>query len=151
MVPFVIKTILAPTDLSDLSGAGVRYALELAEHEGAEVIVFHVDDHIPYPYLSAHGKESIEQFVQDRQKDLDKFLAEHFSPFLTKVTLRREADVGVAFEKIVAAAEKENVDLIVLSTHGRTGLAHALIGSTTEQVIRHSVCPVLSIRPKRNE
>jgi len=142
------RKILAPTDFSDASRDGVQYALEMAEDQGAEVIVFHVDDYIPSPYWLKNSAETVEKFIEDRKRDLGSFLEENFSHLLTKLEIRKEADIGIVHEKIVEKAAKENVELIVLATHGRTGFEHAFLGSVAEQVVRRATCPVLSIPPK---
>ncbi len=148
-----IKKILAPTDFSELSKAGVRYALEMAESEGAEVVVFHVSDYaeaLPSSLIgqvSNHPRfETVDEFLNAHKKKIHEFLVKNFSDLVTKVKVHPEADVGVDYKKIVERAEKEGADMIVMSTHGRTGLGHMLIGSVTEQVVRRSACPVLSVR-----
>lgn len=146
-----IKSILAPTDLSELSQVGVRYALELAKIQGAEVIVYHVANYketIVFQEINLSHVKSVEEFLDDRKKEVDHFLREAFPELLSKVNIRQEVGVGTPYERIVERAEKKDVDMIVMSTHGRTALAHMFIGSVTEQVVRRSVCPVLSVRPQ---
>jgi nucleotide-binding universal stress UspA family protein len=146
-----IRTILAPTDLSKLSQVGVRYALELAKIQGAEVIVYHVANYkeaIPFQELNSPHVKSVEEFRDDRKKEVDHFLRGAFPELISKVKIRQEVGVGTPHERIVERAEKKDVDMIVMSTHGRTALAHMFIGSVTEQVVRRSVCPVLSVRPQ---
>lgn len=75
-------------------------------------------------------------------------MREAFPELLSKVNVRQEVGVGTPHEMIVERAEKKDVDMIVISTHGRTALAHMFIDSVTEQVVRRSVGPVLSIRPQ---
>lgn len=148
-----IKKILAPTDLSALSRDGVRHALEMAERDGAEVIVYNVVglyEAIPY-----YGPEdgyvpddvpTVAQFAEEHRMRLAKFVAENFAG-AAKIHL--EVAFGVPYQKIVEKAAAENADLIVMSTHGRTGLMHALIGSVAEKVVRLAACPVLTVRPKK--
>jgi len=148
-----IKRILAPTDISELSKVGVRSALELAESQGAEVIVYHVVDHrIPYSKgeLASLYICSLSNCTTFKE-ELDKFLRESFSELISKVKIQQEVDVGFAHERIVEKAAKEGVDMIVMSTHGRTGLLHMLIGSVTEQVVRHATCPVISVSPSKED
>lgn len=155
-----IKTILAPTDLSELSQAGVRYALNLARAFGADVTLYHV---VSYDELIQYGQEMKEKagvYYDFRPSDsilaryraaLSRFLRDHFSDLSPWVKIREKVEMGRADENIVEEAEKEGVDLIVLSTHGRTGLSHILVGSVTEKVVRHAPCPVLSIRPQMDK
>jgi len=143
------KTILAPTDLSELSQVGVRSALEMAKSRGAGVIVYHV---VGYAEANVHDEgfysESLaELLLKDRKRLLDKFLKENFADMIPQVTIRQEIEMGVPYKKIVEKAVEEGAELIVMSTHGRTGLLHMLIGSVTEKVVQRSACPVLSIRP----
>jgi nucleotide-binding universal stress UspA family protein len=145
-----IKKILAPTDLSELSLGGVRYALEIAKSEGAEVIVYYV---IVYPTLFHTDSSEVDslladEFLENGKRLLNSYLTYHFANLMRRVKVRHLAEPGVPHSAIVEKAEKERVDLIVMSTHGRTGLSHMLIGSVTERVVRKASCPVLSIHPK---
>lgn len=151
-----IKKILAPTDLSDLSQAGVRYALKLASALGAEVTVYHA---VNYDEIVEYGEEMKERVALDRtlppgslletyQVALARFLKDHFSDLKSGVQIHEKVELGRAEENIVERAKTEGSDLIVISTHGRTGLSHILMGSVTEKVVRHAPCPVLSIRPQ---
>jgi nucleotide-binding universal stress UspA family protein len=140
-----IKKILAPTDYSDLSCVGLRRAFENARELGAELIVLHVvsmnDD-----WFSKHEELSPVRSLMAEQKEfLDKFLREKFADSMNLVEVRQKVELGAAYANIAALAEREGVDLIVMSTHGRTGFDHILLGSVTEKVIAHASCPVLAI------
>ena len=141
------KKILASTDLSKLSLAGVRYAMELAREQGATVILYHVidsegewfggrDDLNPAGALMPRQKQRLAEFVKENCADL-----------LGKVGVEQIVDLGVPYKKIVERAEKEGADLIVISTHGRTGLDQFMVGSVAQRVVARAPCPVLSIRP----
>jgi len=149
-----IKKILAPTDLSELSEGSVRYALKMAKSQGAEVIVFHVVDSVRVPYpekeLNTLYRRSLSN-CSTFKEELDKHLRKVFPYLISKVKVRQEVDIGVAHERIVEKAVEEGVDMIVMSTHGRTGLLHMLVGSVTEQVVRHATCPVLTVNPPKEE
>lgn len=146
------KKILAPTDLSDLSQIGVRRALEMASSQGgAEVIVYHV---IGYEEANPHDEifraESFSSWLlEDRQKFLAELLRNNYREFISKVKIHQQVEIGVPQQRIVEKAVKEGVDMIVMCTHGRTGLLHMLIGSVTEKVVRWAPCPVLSIPPPK--
>jgi universal stress protein A len=151
-----IRKILAPTDCSSLSLVGLRYALEIAQTEQAEIIAYYVADSrdaVPQPsgnygvYSSDSSRNLIEEFVNKRKEALERFLRENFSELIARVNVRQEVGIGGAYERIVEKAEREGVDIIVMSTHGRTGLPHIFLGSVTEQVVRRAACPVLSVRP----
>jgi nucleotide-binding universal stress UspA family protein len=147
-----IKKILAPTDLSDLSQTGVRHALEMASSlGGAEVIVYHV---VGYEEASPHDEifhaESFSSWLlEDRKKFLAELLRDNCGALISKVKIQQQVEVGNPPQKIVEKAVKEGVDMIVMCTHGRTGLLHMLIGSVTEKVVRWAPCPVLSIPPPK--
>jgi len=151
-----IRKILAPTDLSELSRVGLRRALEIAQSQQAEVIAYHVigyDEFAPEGpafdnYLPARlDFRPFPAIVEERKRLLAKFLRENFADLVSKVKLRQEVEVGIPYKSILEKSVEEGVDMIVLSTHGRTGLLHILIGSVTEKVVRQAICPVLSIRP----
>ena len=124
-----------------------------SEFQGAEVIVYHVVD---YRVPNSKG-ELASLYVRSSsncstlKKGIDKFLTEAFPVLISKVNVHQEVDVGVAHENIVEKAAREGVDMIVMSTHGRTGLLHMLIDSVTEQVVRHASCPVLSVSPTKED
>ena len=144
-----VKKILAPTDLSELSKTGIRYAVEMAASQGSEVIVLHV---IGYAEVNVRDEGFYSEslgvlLLKERKKFLEEFVRENFTDISPRVTIRREVVVGVPYKRIVEKAVEEEAELIVMSTHGRTGLLHALIGSVTEKVVQRSTCPVLSVRP----
>lgn len=150
------KKILAPTDLSDLSRVGVRRALEIAATQKAEVFVYYIvgnEEATPYYGLfhdelsTAEDFRPITEFVEESRRDLAKFLRENFADLIPQVKIHAEVELGLPYKKIVEKAAENGVDMIVMSTHGRTGLLHMLIGSVTEKVVRLASCPVLSIHP----
>ena len=137
--------IIAPTDLSELSCLGLRYALELAREQSAEIIVLHVIP-IGEDWLSTREESTpVRDLMTKERAALDQFLQKKFAEFLNLVELRQRVEVGAPHSNIVELAEREGADLIVMSTHGRTGLDHMLMGSVTEKVVARSLCPVLSI------
>jgi universal stress protein A len=148
-----VKKILAPTDLSRLSQAGVRGALELADSQGAEVVVFSVVEYPdsysrPTEELSpgSVGVRSVDEILGGRAVKLERFLGRYFPDLIQKVKVRWEVALGDVYESIVEKAAQERVDIVVMSTRGRTGLERILLGSVTEQVVRRSPCQVLSVR-----
>ncbi len=140
-----IKKILAPTDLSDLSLAGMRYALDMARVIGAEVTVYYVvgaEELMRYSHLGL-----LDDLIGKYDETLRRFVEDHCSDLLPLVDIHTKVELGTADINIVEKAKKDGSDLIVISTHGRTGLSHVLVGSVTERVVRHAPCPVLSIHP----
>ena len=144
------KKILAPTDLSELSLIGVRAALELAKTIDAEVIVYYVvclDEFIRFE-LSHVKPVLLAKLLQKHRSEVEAILESHLGDVLSSVRVRTVVELGIPENNIVDKAKYEDVDLIVISTHGRTGLSHVFTGSVTESVVRLAPCPVLSIRPE---
>lgn len=145
----ITQSILVATDFSDAARIGLEKAAELARDVGAKITVCHVFDPSPMTPGPVRGKlEEQRQAEQDIEKAIHEALAEvvseHFSDIeQTKTALIMSPN---AAQGICHYAEKEDTDLIVLATHGRTGLAHLLIGSVAEKVVRHAPCPVLTVR-----
>lgn len=139
-----VEKILAPTDLSDLSRVGLEYALELARGWGAEVTVYHLANAAE---LASYKASSMEDLLGKHRQILKQFLNDNFAELLPLVEVRQKVEIGSPATSILEEAEREDSDLIVMSTHGRTGLAHMLMGSVTEQVLRNASCPVFSIHP----
>jgi nucleotide-binding universal stress UspA family protein len=140
-----IRMILAPTDLSELSLAGVNYALKLAHSQDAEVILYYVvgiADNWPRDEF-----DPVRGLVEDQKHLLERFVRENLSELSAKVKVRQIVEIGVAYKSIVEKADEEHVDMIIMSTHGRSGFDHMVIGSVTEKVVRRANCPVLSIKP----
>ena len=156
-----IKKILAPTDLSSLAREGIRYALETAQTCAAEVIVYHVisyeDKEFPVHHgpeqwvASGENSEEILELIRKRKQEVDRYLNDNFSDALSGLKVREEVEIGIPAEKIVEKATAEGVDMIIMSTHGRSGLRHFLVGSVAERVVRLAACPVLSVRPSVKE
>jgi nucleotide-binding universal stress UspA family protein len=156
-----LKKLLAPTDLSSLARAGIRFALETAQACGVEIIVYHVISYEDEAFPVHHGaelwaatsksSEEIQELIWKRKQEVHEYLIDNFSDVLSGLKIREEVEIGIPDKMIVEKAAAEGVDMIVMSTHGRTGLRHFLIGSVTEQVIRHATCPVLSVRPSDKE
>lgn len=143
-----IEKILAPTDLSELSILGLRYALELARGWGAQVTVYQVTDATE---LASYKATSLDDLIEKHKKALRKLLNDNFAEILPLIEVREKVEVGSPAQSIVAEAETEGSDLIVMSTHGRTGLSHLLMGSVTERVVRSAVCPVFSVHQPRGK
>ena len=147
-----IKKILAPTDYSDLSCVGLRRAFQTAHESGAELIVLHVID-MSSDWFGKHENLGPARTLMAEQTEfLDKFLREKFGELMSLVEVRQKVELGAAHVNIADLAGREAVDLVIMSTHGRTGLDHMLLGSVTEKVIAHAPCPVMAIpAPKRHE
>ncbi len=131
---------LVATDFSEYSRIALKFALALAEGTRSHITVLHV--------IEAHdqtkaGEESVPaRVVQHARSEMRRFIHPYAGTPITEVIL-----LGSPAEKIVQYAAEHHVGLIILATHGRTGLAHMLIGSVAEKVVRHSSVPVLTVKP----
>jgi len=148
-VAIKLKKILAPTDLSKLSRAAISYALELAHERGAQVLVYHVIDEEGYWSDNDAWLNPAAALIPRQREQLREFMREHFTDMLDAANISEIVEMGVPYNKIVQKAEEEDADMIVMSTHGRTGFEQILLGSVTAKVVARAPCPVLSIRPPR--
>ena len=142
---FQLKGILVPVDFSNCSKKALRYAIPFAQQFNAELILFHVIQ----PYVPVSGMEPVAEVKWDDNAQVQ--LKEFQEMIDDRIPSKTVARAGNPHIEIVEAAKKFKVDLIILSTHERTGLAHMLLGSTTEKVVRHATCPVLVVREHEHE
>ncbi len=144
-----LKKVLYPTDFSEFSLHALKYAQTFAESFKAELHVLHVVDEAAL-YWMAMGPNSLpvgpgaEELQEIAKKEMGEFVAEHVKLPSEKVVT--EVKLGRPFSEIIRYARDESMDLIVVCTHGRSGIEHALLGSVTEKVVRKSPCPVLTVR-----
>ena len=140
-----LRSILVPMDFSPESLKALKYAIPFAEQFGAELILLNVVEPLPFADLSAFPLAlENEQVVTACRTKLERIARHKSLPRgLVSKTLIRQ---GQSFQEITETARKLRVDLIIISTHGYTGLKHALLGSTAERVVRHAPCPVLVVR-----
>jgi nucleotide-binding universal stress UspA family protein len=141
--------ILWPTDFSELSLRGGRYARGFAQHFGAQLHVIHVVAPAVLPDLSVMAPAGLP--VPTSEPDLLDTCREHLQElvqrhFPAEMDLMLEALLGHPWSGICEYAERADIDLIVLATHGRTGFEHVVIGSTAERVVQHAPCPVLTVK-----
>lgn len=139
------QRILLPIDFSNNSLHALETAIPLARDHGARIILLFAVE--PAGYVA--GMESVAMAVPDsaiakEAKESLPNIAKRFIPAGIPVTIL--VDRGRSFDVITRAVKKQKIDLIVLTTHGRTGLDHFLMGSTAEQVVRHARCPVFVVR-----
>jgi len=142
-----IKNIVFPTDFSDVSVTALPHALEMAAKFGAALHCIYVVEE-PQIYSSLDmGTVAIPttgELTESATKRMEAFSAEHLSAASNGVNTK--VVVGHAADEIVDYANQNKADLIVMTTHGYSGVKHVLLGSTTEDVLRHAQCPVLSVR-----
>jgi len=147
-----IKNILLPTDFSSLSLSVSEYAVNLAEQYSAKLHILHVLEKTP-PILTIRSLDlSEEKIIKTIEQDAQKRIENVVKKIKKNKSIEVEAVIrkGIDFEEIIKYSEKSKIDLIVIATHGRTGIMHTLLGSVAEKVIRLSKIPVLVSKPRRN-
>jgi universal stress protein A len=151
MIPF--RKILAPTDFSDPSYGALKSANELALHFGSKLYVVHVVPLIPVtPTTTDPAAFNIPLYQQGLQISYEKLLNEVVDKWVSnKLSVQPKVLHGDAAHEIVRIADEEKIDLIVISTHGETGLSHLIFGSVAEKVVRLAPCPVLTTRIGRTD
>ncbi len=142
------KRICCPIDFSDASRAAMEVAADVARRAGAELVLLHA---YPIPgYTFPDGSivaspKMMQDLADQAQRHLEEWRAA--AEQLAAGRVSAEKAVGEPAAEIVSYAKANGVDLLVVGTHGRTGLEHALMGSVAERVVRRAHCPVLTVRP----
>ena len=145
-----LKRILCPIDHSDCSKEALKYAVSFAMKEEAKLLLLHIIDIRSFnEELDAISKQipDEETFEQLRVKLLDCIPEE----------IRDDMDVeaiviqGIPFVEIISTAKEKEIDMIVIGSHGRTGISHMMLGSVSEKVVRKAPCPVLTVRQPGHE
>ncbi|MBM3961343.1 MAG: universal stress protein [Planctomycetes bacterium] len=140
------RRIVCPTDFSATSDAALAYAVELARAAKAEIVLLHVLPTMSYPLRGLGMAEAFPHLQAELHTRGKERLAEAAKALGTGVAVRTELRDGEAYEQVLGCAKDLGADLIVIGTHGHTGLKHALLGSTAERVVRLAECPVLTVR-----
>jgi universal stress protein A len=147
-----LQKILLPTDFSNYSAAATEYACELATKFNAELHLLHtLEIHLSSAPGFAMGL-ALPNYLSESRAAAEKSLAGVLDPkWAAGRTVVRAVVEGSPKVEIIQYARKQNIDLIVLATHGRTGLPHVIMGSVAETVVRTAPCPVLTVRPKGHQ
>jgi len=143
------KKICCPIDFSDSSRAALRAAVELCKTFGAELTLFHAYQ-LPGYTLPEGSVVASPKMLQDLADQAEAHLAEwqKIAVGMGVAEVRIAKAVGEPALEVVEFAREGRFDLLVVGTHGRTGLRHALLGSTAERVVRRAGCPVLTVHPE---
>jgi universal stress protein A len=139
-----INKILCPIDFSDFNQAANEYACILAKSTGAEIVYLHASLPLATTYGS-YGYIDMDEEAQRDQKRLEKI-----KPTIDDIKASHEIRFGTPAVMIVDFANEHDVDLIVMGTHGRTGVRRVVMGSVAEAVVRRAKCPVLAIKSAAN-
>jgi nucleotide-binding universal stress UspA family protein len=146
--------ILCPTDFSASSERALDFALAIGKMSGAQLLLLHVVEPLSYPASSEYFDPVIDEVeltmqmgaaLQKQLEDQVTALKQNYEAIQGKVVS------GNTFLEIINAVRDAKIDLIVMGTHGRTGLAHVLIGSVAEKVVREAPCPVLTVKHPEHE
>jgi len=146
------KRILVTTDFSESGDHAVGHAFRMAADHGAEVLLLHVIETMMAPnplYAHYYPTDLLTPEIRTRaEEDAKRALLDRVPKDGPLVAVTHQIVVvhGIPAQEIIRTAEEQHCDLIVISTHGRTGLKHLLMGSTAERVVRHVHCPVLIVR-----
>jgi nucleotide-binding universal stress UspA family protein len=145
--PMKLERILVPMDFSSASEQALDYAVTLAVKFEARITLIHVVEIIAGPMDPTYGYVPLDDgpLVAASASRLEKIASEKIPAALLESTLGRS---GTPYQQITDVAKELNMDLIVISTHGYTGLMHVLMGSTAERIVRHAPCPVLTVRSR---
>jgi nucleotide-binding universal stress UspA family protein len=144
-----LNRILVPTDFSDYSKPALRYGCEFARRFGAELHLLNSVEDV-YPMVPESGMLLVppEEYLSGLKQTAERRLAAIPEAKLVQgIPIVRHVAVGTPFVEIVRYAKGYEIDLIILGTHGRTGISHMLMGSVAERVVRKAPCPVLTVRP----
>jgi len=149
----MISRILAPVDFSDCSDRALTYAVEMTDKFQAELILLYV-----VPEISTLVPDAVmavptvgpdmDEVMKAANESLVKLVA---TKQLTRLNPRLESRIGSPAHTIIQTATDDKIDLIVLGTHGRSGLSHFFLGSVAEKVVRGAPCPVLTVRSTGEE
>jgi nucleotide-binding universal stress UspA family protein len=143
------QRILVPTDFSDAGKQAARYAAAFAQLCAGEITLVHVIEPPPYPEVGYAHIPSKEAGLKRAASEKLEAQCKEFARAGVKSSSALRT--GNAFHEIAEHAREQSTDLIVIATHGRGFIAHALLGSTAERVVRHAPCPVLVVRERERE
>lgn len=142
-----VRRILVPIDFSEHSKDALRYAVDLGRHFKADIVLTFVIESVGYPADLGYGQvaiPAIERDLGERGRVELQRLADRYIGDALKFTIH--VPTGRPFVEIIKAAKEFETDLVVIATHGHTGMEHILFGSTAEKVVRKAPCPVLVVR-----
>jgi universal stress protein A len=136
----MFKRILCPVDFDSNSVEALRMAVDLARQHSAKILLFHAASPVSQlvvsaPFVAAREKE-------EARRNLEKLADENLKGIDHETSLR----VGHPAPEILSAVTELGADLVVMATHGRTGVSHLVLGSVAEKVVREAPCPVLIVR-----
>ena len=142
------RKILVPSDFSQASLHALHYAIDFAKRFNTQLHLLHVTEDLPVlSYVDYEGFDLsgfAARLREDAEGEFERLLRE--TPDLGDLQTQTAIQSGVPYMAIINEAKEEDCDLIILATHGRSGLGHFLMGSVAEKVVRNSPCPVLTVK-----
>lgn len=144
-----LKNILVPTDFSEHSNKALLYGSELAKKFGAELHLMHAIEMTPLLY--GEGAYVTPETEAEIESAATKQLESLFADSSKDMKVVRRIEHGHPFVEIIRYAKENDIGLIVLGTHGRGAIAHMLLGSVAEKIVRKAPCPVLTVRDKEHD
>jgi nucleotide-binding universal stress UspA family protein len=144
-----VDLILAPTDFSPYSCEAFAWASLFARKFNAKILLLHVMSEATAEKVTSEPGHPWEKVLEQEDKDMiDYFHQCLASGFDETIDLETHVAVGTPHSQIIEIAEERNASMIVMGTHGRTGISHAVMGSVAEKVVQLAPCPVFSVKPK---
>ncbi len=142
----MIKKILAPIDFSDYSKNALKYAAQFAKEFNSELYLVYVVEPMIYPADFSMGQIAIPSADIDLQTRAEEELVNLSKTLDPSIHVETMIKTGKPFVEIIETAKEKDIDLIIIATHGHTGVEHLLFGSTAEKIVRKAPCPVLTLR-----
>ena len=142
----MIKNIMVPIDFSDYSKNALRYAVQFAKSFHSKIFLIYVVEPMIYPADFSMGQVAIPSADIDMHGRAEEELQKLASDIGSELPVEIMIKTGKPFFEINDAAKEKDIDLIIIATHGHTGVEHLLFGSTAEKVVRKAPCPVLTLR-----
>lgn len=142
----MIKNILVPVDFSEYSKGALRYAAQFAGIFNSKIFLIYVVEPMIYPADFSMGQVAIPSSDVDMHARAEEELKKLSAEFSNNLAVEIIIKTGKPFVEINETAAEKDIDLIIIATHGHTGVEHLLFGSTAEKVVRKAPCPVLTLR-----
>jgi len=142
-----INKILYPMDFSKYSYEFIDYVHYMSKTHDAELIILHVIEYIPYDsyfdIIVDSQEDILKQFFKKSEEKINEIIKS-----IPDITVTSKIIHGEPFNELIEVTKNENIDIIVMATHGHSSIIHSIIGSLTEKVVRKAPCPVMILKPK---
>jgi universal stress protein A len=142
-----VRRILAPVDFSEVSNQSLDAAISLADQLGAKLVVLHAVEPVYFAGTMFGPEINVPQLVEEQRRAASSAMHDIIVRLKKKgVDGTGLVETGAPYDVILRTADEKKCDLIVMGTHGRSGVSHLLLGSVAEKIVRGATCPVLTIR-----